>query len=148
MSSFCSNVILFRAPSQYKGPLSWYRDSHYKDETVIRPSYLYDGNLYSGKTVPLYWNGPMPLSILIIIPYQCVNSLWPSDAIWCPTSWSALVQVMALNRCLDQSWQNFKWTLYDAIWIKKTAFMWINNVNKMSSVKWWPFCFKAKYGSL
>ena len=29
-------------------------DSHYKDKTVTRPSYLYNGNLYIGKTVPLY----------------------------------------------------------------------------------------------
>ena len=27
---------------------------------------------------------------------QCVNSLWPSDAIWCHWCWSPLVQVMVL----------------------------------------------------
>ena len=26
-----------------------YRDSHYKDKTVVRPSYLYNGNPYAGK---------------------------------------------------------------------------------------------------
>ena len=30
-------------------------DSLYKDKTVVRPSYLYDGNLYIGKTY-LYWD--------------------------------------------------------------------------------------------
>ena len=34
---------------------------HYKDKTVVRPSYLYHGNSYSGK-VSLYWNGPLVLS--------------------------------------------------------------------------------------
>ena len=43
-----------RAPSQYKDHLSRYRDSHYEDKTVMRPSYLYKVNSYSGKIVSLY----------------------------------------------------------------------------------------------
>ena len=31
-----------------------YGDSHYKDETFMRPSYLYNGNPYTGKTTSLY----------------------------------------------------------------------------------------------
>ena len=34
-----------------KMPSYQYRDSHYKDKTVSRPSYLYDGNPLHGKTV-------------------------------------------------------------------------------------------------
>ena len=34
-----------------------YRDSHYKDKTVSRPSYLYNGNTISGKTTSFYWKG-------------------------------------------------------------------------------------------
>ena len=30
---------------------SGYRYSHYKDEMVVRPWYLYNGNPYTGKTV-------------------------------------------------------------------------------------------------
>ena len=33
-------------PSQYKYDIPWYRDFHYKDKTVVRPSYLYNGNAY------------------------------------------------------------------------------------------------------
>ena len=43
------------APSQYKDHLSRYGDFHYKDETVIRPSHLYNGNSHIGKTTSLYW---------------------------------------------------------------------------------------------
>ena len=30
---------------------------HYKDWTVVRPSYLYNGNSYTSKTASLYWDG-------------------------------------------------------------------------------------------
>ena len=33
----------YQAPSKYKDHLSWYRDSHYKDETVINPYHLWNG---------------------------------------------------------------------------------------------------------
>ena len=42
-----------RVLSQYQDGLSRYRDSYHKDEIVVRPSYLYDGNLYTSKLVPL-----------------------------------------------------------------------------------------------
>ena len=35
-----------------------YRDSHYKDEMVDRPSYFYNEKTYSDKTTSLYWDGP------------------------------------------------------------------------------------------
>ena len=38
-----------------------YRNSHHKDKTVLRPTYLYNGNLYTGKT-SLYWNSPQSFS--------------------------------------------------------------------------------------
>ena len=34
-----------------------YKNSHYKDKTVGRPSYLYNGNFYTGKKASLYWDG-------------------------------------------------------------------------------------------
>ena len=33
-----------------------YIDSHYKDETVVKPSFHYKGDSYTGKTIYLYWN--------------------------------------------------------------------------------------------
>ena len=44
--------------SQYKDHLSMYGDFHYKDKMVMRLSYLYNGNTYTGKT-SLYWDGPL-----------------------------------------------------------------------------------------
>ena len=43
----------YRAQSQYKDCLSGYVDFCYKNKTVVRPSFLYNGNAYTGKTVSL-----------------------------------------------------------------------------------------------
>ena len=48
-----------QAPSQYKDGVSRYWHFHYKDKTVVRPSYLYNKNPYNGKTTSLYWDGPL-----------------------------------------------------------------------------------------
>ena len=40
------------APLQYKDRISSYRNSRYKDKTVLSPSYLYNGNSHTGKTGP------------------------------------------------------------------------------------------------
>ena len=93
-----------RAPSQYKGLLPRYGDFHYKDETVVRPSQLYNGNsnayrnfrykdemitrpsyLYNenshtDKTSSLHWHGP----------------LVPTDAIMCMQS----TQSRRMNVCI------------------------------------------------
>ena len=48
------------APSQYKDCISICRDSHYKDEMVLRSfemvvrPYLYNGNYWTGKTASLF----------------------------------------------------------------------------------------------
>ena len=55
------NWGVFWSVSQYKDRLSMYEDSHYKDKTVMRPSYLYDGNSYTGKTTSLYWDRQAPV---------------------------------------------------------------------------------------
>ena len=47
-----------RAQPQYKDGLFRYWDFH-KDKMVMRPSYLYNGNSYTGKMTFLYWNGPL-----------------------------------------------------------------------------------------
>ena len=56
-------VILFRrlrwlgiwVPFQYKYPLVRCRSSYYRNETVVRPSYLYNENPFTGET-SLYWD--------------------------------------------------------------------------------------------
>ena len=42
-----SALIACRILFQYKDHLSRHGDSHYKDDAMVRPSYLYDGNLYA-----------------------------------------------------------------------------------------------------
>ena len=53
---------------QYKYSLSglWY--SNYKDKTVVRPSYLYNGDTYTVKTTFLFWNDPLlPQSFILFV---------------------------------------------------------------------------------
>ena len=38
-------------------------DFHSNDRIVVRPSYLYDENSYTGKTTSLYWDGPQSKKI-------------------------------------------------------------------------------------
>ena len=36
-----------------------YRNSHSGDEAVVRPSYLHNGNFYTGKSAASYWMHPL-----------------------------------------------------------------------------------------
>ena len=47
------------AQSQHKDCHLRYRVSHYKDKTVMRLSYLYQGDSYTGKMTYLYWEAPL-----------------------------------------------------------------------------------------
>ena len=57
-----------------------FKDSHYKDEMVVRMSLLYNVNSYTGKTVSLYWNGSLQTSLMVAtkqwIESQYLNSGW------------------------------------------------------------------------
>ena len=50
----CFNIYIYMFIFLYKDSVSRYGDSHYKDKTVTRPSYLYNGNPYTGNTTSLY----------------------------------------------------------------------------------------------
>ena len=43
-------------------------DLHYKDKTAVRPSYLYNGNPYTGKTVASNW---IALVFMVTIAQKC-----------------------------------------------------------------------------
>ena len=53
--------------------LTRYSDSHYKDQTVIRPSYLYNGNLYAGKTASLYQDNR--LTVVMMSTFSALAAL-------------------------------------------------------------------------
>ena len=62
--------------SQYQDRLSRFGDFHYKDETVVRLSYLYDRNSHAAKTASLYWNHPWcEISPVYSIPFSRYNVL-------------------------------------------------------------------------
>ena len=41
----------------------------------IRPSYLYNGNSYTGKIAFLYWDGPQ-MMVISYTAYDTYKSLW------------------------------------------------------------------------
>ena len=49
-----------------------YGDTHIKDKTVARPSYLYNCDPYTGKTTSLYWDS-------LLDPALCVSFPWSSE---------------------------------------------------------------------
>ena len=54
------------SPSQHKDRLSRYVDFHYKDKTVVRPFYLYNGDPYTGKMTS-YWDSPQIITRTMIV---------------------------------------------------------------------------------
>ena len=54
---------------------SRYRDSHYKEKTVVRLCYLYNGNSCTGKTAFLYWDSHVGANISIFQSHNvCSNT--------------------------------------------------------------------------
>ena len=85
--------ILWKKLSKYHGRwwpqpnmkdhLCRYWDFHYEDKTVVRQSYLYNGNSYIGTMSSLYWNRPLDLCIarssgtIVLTSYdKVVDSRW------------------------------------------------------------------------
>ena len=63
--------------SEYEYSLFGYGDSHVKDKTVARPSYLSHGDPYTGKAIFLYWDGPL-------LPWSFVRGTicqWPVNSL-------------------------------------------------------------------
>ena len=65
--SYC--VFLVPGPClNIKSVFFRYGDFHYKDKTIVRASYLYNGSPYIGKTTNLYWDGPRCLYKTVTMP--------------------------------------------------------------------------------
>ena len=55
-----------------KDYLSRYGNFHYKEKTVVRKSYLYNGNPYIVKMASLYWDSPLEYFRFSTIQYKYV----------------------------------------------------------------------------
>ena len=84
----------------------------------------------------------------------CVNSLGPSDAIWCWRSWSTLVQVMACCLTAPSHYLNRCWFIIcKVLWYSSDDII-IKKIWRYQSVKQdWrqrhvPVCFQVKSGTL
>ena len=118
-----------QGPSQYKDCLSWYRDSYYKVEMVVRPSYLYDGNPYTGKTVSLYWDALRRHLWCVNIVAKSVSwgsvsipSMWLLKLITPWTKWPPFWQTTLSNEFswmkMVEFWFKFHWNLFP--WVQLT----------------------------
>ena len=63
------------ALTQYKNDLSRCGNFHYKDKTVVGPSYLYNGKSNTDGTTSLYWDGPL-FSL-------CLDCMWYVVCVYC-----------------------------------------------------------------
>ena len=84
---------------QDKDYLPRYRDSHYKDKTVVRPFYLYNGNSSTGKTAFLYWDGHVIANISIFQSLDvCSNT---NITVYCQIS--NISHTLVRNKIVDHS---------------------------------------------
>ena len=81
---------LLWAPSQYKDGLSRYGNFHYNDRTVVRRSYLYTGNSYTGKTTSLCWDGLKVDPTNICWDHRHAECLISAISPWFRKIWSAV----------------------------------------------------------
>ena len=86
-----------RCSFQCKGRLSKYRDFHYKDKAVVRPSYLYlyDENSYRGKAAFIYWDGSLCVHNYLKMPgHEFEIQLFLKDifrTIWARLTWISIL---------------------------------------------------------
>ena len=74
-------VVVITWNNNMKTIFSRYRNSHYKVNAVVRPSYLYKGNPCTGKMVSLYWTTSHTFSVLTS-PNVGLESLYITVAWW------------------------------------------------------------------
>ena len=85
-----------RTPFQHKDLLSRFRDYHFKDKTVVRLSYLYNGNSYACEIASLCWNCQKTLAVweMFFLILKHVSGFW-SRLEW-------VLQIMSSNHsCLS-----------------------------------------------
>ena len=74
-----------------------YRNSHYGDETILRPSYLHNGISYTGKMTSLYWIRAQYLNVIhlafLVLKRECSRTWWRHQM----ETFSALLALCAGN---------------------------------------------------
>ena len=74
---WCHHVLVKWVPgSRFNIKMSsyLYRKSHCGDKTVVRSSYLHNGNSYTGKMASLYWFSPL---VIKEVWNSKFNAVWP-----------------------------------------------------------------------
>ena len=74
---------------------SRYYDIHYRYKTVVRPSYHYNGNSYTGGTISLYWIKVPVINIIFLLLFV---SIWIMALHVCPIWVSKWMVLFLLGR--------------------------------------------------
>ena len=74
-----------------------YRESHYRDKTILRPSYLHNEIPYTGKMTSLYWINPLVT--------LCIHS---DHFVYVPSQWETTLQCNVVSHWLGAC---TKWSL-------------------------------------
>ena len=77
--------VIMLAPVSIWIPSFQVWDSHYNDNTVVRPSYFHHGNSYTGQTTSSFWNGTLgfyPSGVWVIKHISSVLNFPKSSAIF------------------------------------------------------------------
>ena len=131
-----------------KMPSYQYRDSHYIDETVVRPSYLHNDIFSAGMTTSLCWTSPQG-PILLFGKIKSLKCHWGRMTHLCV---SRLTITGSDNGLLPGQRQAIIWTNAGILLIgplgtnfsensiKILTFSFTKMRLKVSSVKWRPFC--------
>ena len=121
-------------------------DFHYKDKTVVRPSYVLDGNLHVGKT-SLYWDAPPPpppppwFLHEIRTPNAWISNyiLWYSmgyDYMYLPWTQAQYIY-MSFKRFWINSPSKWVWSLYQTSACLLKAGVWGHGINIAFCMSCW-----------
>ena len=94
------------------------KEYHVKDKMATRPSYLYNGNPYTGKTASSYWEGPRRICIMVNQHWPEVFNIGPGNGLVSLGNKSSHIQIIRRHAIvrrsdsyLNQSWLIIDWTV-------------------------------------
>ena len=84
------------ASFHYKDRLFKYGHFRFKDETVVKPSYLYNGNFYTDKTASLHWDGALFSKCSI---YEFMHVVWTDGQL---SPWHIVFSIVLYSTVTNQ----------------------------------------------
>ena len=116
-----SRDICTLTPFQYIDRLSRFANYHCKDNTAARPSYLYNGNPYTGKTASFYWDDHLFVLLWFVVVWYwarflslarsklrlCSANHWAGYFSNLPSDWLSIVWAYSEQETENGPWSSF-----------------------------------------